>query len=496
MIKRYQDFIKEEVGLSLPDLIKPSPDGTRGDTLVKKIENEEPLEIENDDQAIIDDDIIPALTDKTGKYSPTKAENALKKGRLYQPKFTEKNGKFRNFKLNQLSKTKEFGSTKGSSAGSKITRDQESIQTFLLAYTAQTGNFPEIDEIENIIAEEVDNPKYKDFYKVEGLLSDLSEVKTYYESWRWTTEEFLGEFMNPEEYEFHQIGSKSELMGVILDTYSKSCRQSLGKVINISKWNPSDIWVVHQPSYDKVISKLKNIAIKDNTALTNLNNLMNKLFDGSYLFGVSLKKISKSDSVIKKIIINGEANRPLYRLKKSNAIDFNINNKTITLYVDKFLERGNKSIGTEKITISNNSSGYANINLEISSISSRQGKCNLTTINNFLENKGNYVVESYSNLKDLSTEEQEELLNSAIDSLGDELFRKKEMNSNKDLKESDIISRIQGITLCEILYEDETIGNEIINNILLYALSIEWSFDGDTKSCPKYYRIIEYAKQN
>jgi hypothetical protein len=497
MIKKYKDFIKEEIGLSLPDLSKPSPDGLRGDTLVKKIENDEPFEIEGgEDKAILDDDVVSDITDKSGNYSPDKAEINLKKGRKYkEDAFKEKGGKFRKFKLNQLSKTGEFGSTKGSSAGSKITREQESIQTFLLAYTSQTGNFPESDQLESIIGEEVDSPKYSEFYKVEKLTNDLTNIKTYYESWKWTTESLINEFESPTLYKYHQIGSKSELIELIKDVYTKCCKKSFGKTINISKWNPSDIWVVHKESENKVINFIKRIDTSDDTSLVKLNNLMNSLFERGYLFGISLKKISNSPNVRKKLIINGEANRPVYKLKNSDAIDFSLNNKTIVLYVDKFLESDMKPIGSEKITISNNSSGYANINIEVTSISSRQGKCNLNTINNFLETKGaNYTIEPYSNLKDLSIDEQDDILNNAINNLGDDLFRKKNLESNKDLKESDIISRIQAMTLCEILYDDIEIGNIILNNILLYALSIEWSFgDGEeTKICPKYFRVIEY----
>jgi len=497
MIKKYQDFINEEVGLSLDNLKKPSPDGVRGDTLVKKIKNEEPLSIEKGDEAILKDDIIDDLVDHSGNYSVDKAEKALKKGRLYKPDaFEEKNGKFRKFKLNQLSKTKEFGSTKGSSAGSKITRDQESIQTFLLAYTAQTGFFPELEEIEDLILNEKENPTYSHFYQVNNLNSDLGDLRSYYKSWKWTTEQFINEMLNPKSYEFHQIGANSELIKTIKDIYSKCCRKSLGKVINMAKWNPSDVWVVHQESLTQVLDELRKIDL-DETSFIKLNNLMNKLFDKGYLFGISLKKISNSTMIKKKLIINGEANRPLYRLKQERAIDFNINNKTITLYVDKFLETDKKPIGVEKVIITNNASGYANINLEITSISSRQGKCNLATINTFLENRGaNYIVEPYSNLRGLSVEEQTELLNQAIENLGESVFRKKEMNIVKELKESDLISRLQGIILCDILYKDIDLGSQIINNILLYALSIEWAFEDDVTICPKYYRVIEYAQQS
>lgn len=521
MIKKYIDFIKEEIGLTIKDLDKPSDDGLRGDTLIKKIKSGLPLKIENDTEAIIDTDedgvtkktIIDNLVDdKSGKYSPDKAKDVFltDKGRYKEVlKEKEKGGKFRKFKLNQLSKTSEFGSSKGSSAGSTITRDQESIQTILFAYCAQTGYFwdetedniteEEILDMKNIILDEIQNKTYSKYYSVEDLGKvNLDNIAQYYNTWKWTTNTFIKSLDNPESYEFHQIGSKSDLITTIKSVYSKCCKKSLPnfKLINISKWNPSDVWVVKKSSINDVITRLREVDCSDVTALSNLHNLVDELFEDNDLFGISLKKISKSDNIKKKIIINGLASRPIYKLKNDNAIDFGINNKTVVLYVDKFLESDDKNIGSEKITISNNSSAYADINIEISSISSRQGKCSLTTINNFLEYKGNYVIEPHSKLLKLSIDDQEDILNSAIDNLGDDLFRKKSMDKNKDLKESDIISRIQAITLCEILYDDIEIGNEILNNILLYALAIEWSFDGDTRACPKYYRIIEYNKQN
>jgi hypothetical protein len=154
-------------------------------------------------------------------------------------------------------------------------------------------------------------------------------------------------------------------------------------------------------------------------------------------------------------------------------------------------------------------------------MSSRQGKCSLTTINKYLKYEGLDTIPSYSTLKGESKDDLIKLVKElTLDIIGRpgevSLFRnlnhdgKENLNriyqvptttgnkKDKDIEgisESDLISKYQSLLLLKILFIDgkDGKGSKVIQDIMWYALAIQWSL-GDKPAiiCPYYMRVVEY----
>ena len=126
-----------EKNLDIKELDKRS----NGEVLIKKIKNEEPIKIlkkrggltiKNDDVKVSNgDEIITNITDSEGDYDSNKGKRFFLNGRRYKEVIDDGE---QQYQLNDIEKTPDFGSSRGSSAGSLDTRDVESIQCFFLSY--------------------------------------------------------------------------------------------------------------------------------------------------------------------------------------------------------------------------------------------------------------------------------------------------------------------------------------------------------------------------
>ena len=127
-----------EKNLDLGELEKPLGDGKRGDILVRKLRDPEsefsfvpkkgspPFK----SRIINSDEIIDRIT-KNGNFDSNLSTDFFKPKTLYKPVLKSEDGRM--FHLNDLEKTKEFGSSRGSSLGTVDSKIIETIQCMFFA---------------------------------------------------------------------------------------------------------------------------------------------------------------------------------------------------------------------------------------------------------------------------------------------------------------------------------------------------------------------------
>ena len=82
------------------------------------------------------DEIVPNITDGAGKYDPDAAKDFFKSGTRYSKVIQTDDERYQ---LNDIEKTSDFGSSGGSSLGTKETRNVECIQCLFLALRQTKG---------------------------------------------------------------------------------------------------------------------------------------------------------------------------------------------------------------------------------------------------------------------------------------------------------------------------------------------------------------------
>ena len=492
-IKRWVDFIKESK-LTINDLNLPVNGRLRGDVFIDKIENGEEFEKNDGDKVIIDPEISNNLT-TLDKYDHDKAKKILvdTSGRY---KNALKNNKFNDFiKLNQLKKTSEFGSTSKTISGNtrNSIRDVESIQSLYLAYYQKYKNFEDI---------EMDFDKVIDKIKIPIELN--YNIVSGYPDWVFTFEETCRLFFDYDSqivdksktYNFHQISSGSKLMVYLCDVYKQCCDITLGKVVEISKFTPSDIWVINQSEEERIIDELKVCSTLDE-----LTECINGNFASGDLIGLSLKKIVNNDRST--IVANNISKKPLYKIHdiKNISLKSLLMTKSVNLRLLKTIDGYDRNL-EEIVVLKSNSSGFSDINLEILGSSSRGGKCSLSTINEYLKHYDLKEVPGYSKLKDKKVEQLEKEILELGKRLSDSGVISGEYTSRniKQMNEPELISKYQALLLIEILFSRNEDGNyngdEVMQSILWYAQAIQWFLGKKVNPyvCPCYLRVIEYSK--
>ena len=490
MIKKFKKFI--ESNLSFPDLEKPSKEGDlRGDVLIKKIKNKEPIETTDDEKILDIEGGVQSISDDKGKFSPQKANLKLISKRAadgkilrYNPVFKDKNNN--TFKLSEFIKTQEFGSSGGSSSGTKKTRIIESIQAYVIAYREiyhkifRTIIFRN-DNILNVICNQ---PNV--FTPDEITPEIIQQYPDYYQTFIQTANKFSSVneptiIDSRKRYKYYQIAHRGGLTTEIADAYRNCCKESFGLVINIAKWTPSDIWIVEAKKERRIIRQLRNCVY-----ITDLNQLIDDLFDRRELVGISLKKINRDVTMI---IVNKETERPTFKLKEI-ILSPNTFTKGITIRMDRL---SNQLPGEDLLRLSTTSgSKISNITAEVLGASSRHGKCNLHQINSILELNNLATVPLATELQTKSYEELED----NIQHLDLEL---KEIEHHHISREGRItkpdkaalIAKYQALAFAYIMVENKISGgtecDNVLNSIMYYSLAIENQYF----ECPKYARVYE-----
>ena len=533
-----------EAKIDIKDLEADAPGGkgTRGDVLVDKLKKQ--AVNSTDPSSIIKfntfatktvtdpvdnaDEILDNITDGEDKtFDIEKAKNyfaKIMKSPRYYPRFKVKQNIF---KLNDIEKTTDFGSSGGSSLGTDATITVESIQCLYLALRQKLGRTIKVDdldlffdnagEIEPELAKYIRVSKHLDREKVETFHNVwyqtlISTANSLYENRPLYTEKSSRVLKNVEEkenkfyyqildsnkkYIFYQINFKTELIQYLRNKYNsfENCNN-----IAIEKWNPSDIWAVEASAVNSTNAQILNC-----TDIYKLNKLVDRKFKNRSLVGISLKKVQ--DLTTPTLLINKVTPRPTYQFLKVRTSKDPFSSLGI-----KILLRQNSSLASEcrDIMIDLRTFGGSriqDISGEILGTSARHGKISLYWIN--------YILAKFENEMDINVEPVE--IFSQLTKVSDEFLYREIVDLNNYVTEEGdkttvgeieedlpkrvrLISKYQALKVGAILYDIDFIDREFQNyyggeekfsdrlcqEMMYYALAIK----NDVFESPMYVRVI------
>ena len=500
-----------EANINLKELDKPvkgEPGKVRGDILVDKIDKGEDISFKLKNKKtfqsniVNDEEIIDNITDPNGKFNSDKAKRFFTSGRNYK-KNIQVDGDETLYQLNDIEKTEDFGSSGGSSLGSVETRIVECIQCLFLSLRQTKGDksltegdmdelYDEMGDIRRDLLENIRVPititsdlieKYSENWisTFVSTANALYEVRPVFTKDKAADDNILS---RRKTYIFYQIGFDKGLTQTLAETY-RGFRETTG--IPIAKWTPSDIWAVHRPQHNSIISR-----INDCDNINQLNDVVDTLFDQKSLRGISLKKlktiVSTSDV---NLVINKVTPIPNYKFDEVVTSNNSLGSIGIKVIVDQIssIESQNKKECLDVRSFSGPSQ-ISDVSGEVLGASARHGKVGLTMINRILMNLSVSkdikipTIETKNELVDKSNEyllSEIERLNDKIKSLGRGVGTKGSI-----VGRGRIISKYQALRLADTLYGYSDLADEIIENVFYYAMSIK----NEAFMCPKYVRII------
>lgn len=528
-----QDFKSfTESTLTLAELKKPSKLGLRGDVLVKKITDKEPMKLSSGEDVTIETD-IDSITDD-GKYSPEKASDFLKKvsksGKSYPSapyiaRFSDTQ-KDKEYKLTDFVKIGDFsGNERGTSLGTKDTRIVENIQTLMFAYKQkmmrnQNSRYLTIDFFNKKNALQILMQMKNDSAFISNVeIDDLNRFSSWFPTFIKTANAFVHKegkgILSPAIfYNFYQISSDSvsEYSNTgfnksLVSAYNRCCKETMTKsgkknnrLINMAKWTPSDVWAINRSKESEIIEKLNDTSLITN--IIDLNDLIDELFDTKDLVGLSLKKLPAHESRKLPIVINKETERPIYTIENF-VLPKNPFTKSLKILLNKS-SMDFKEKRKESVTVRNFTSGLSNIGIEIDGAASRQGKLtSFDTINAYLSSKKLKTLPSAKEISSSFTKNNliKEIFNMDANLKKDSTSVKKRGRTEltkkeaKSLTKESLVCKYQALLFVESLIQSLISGpkgrkmaNSIINSMMYYALSIENNYF----VCPKYARVIDY----
>ena len=291
--------------------------------------------------------------------------------------------------------------------------------------------------------------------------------------------------------------------------YINAFNRASKEEIEFSKYCPADIYIVDTNS----ISDL-NAGIRSCNDILELNTYLNDSFNDRQIIPVSLKRVGPSPNSAH-IIVNAEEGMdlPVFHVESfrlSADIDKGIGSKIMT--GSKWIHDGEEIERERNLTLDSPNTGRnGNIDAEIDGKWARHGKISLLWIKKFIENSNIYkklVEESFDmkimewdsfkdfdlkRLQEMLKEVQKEIANLKADVKVEIKFdlAGKEIGS----VERKLISKIQSLQVIRALSMIDKFDNsdeknrevdEIVSNMLLYALSIQ----NPGFSSPKYIRVI------
>ena len=500
-----------EVNLNLGELEKTSKEGgLRGDVLVRKLKQqiEDPDNIDGHLKFIPKsgvnkisnvnnpEEIIQGVTDGSNKsYDIEKAKDFFTRNKKYLPVFDIED---REYRLNDIEKTRDFGSSRGSSLGTEETRIVESIQSLYCSLRQNLGRTINEEDFE-LFFDELGYIREELLYFIKIKVEINPEIlENYRKNWGTTfitTANALFEYRETytikgdkrsilddrKKYQFFQISFNGGINLTIQKKFNK-----LVPKMQISKWNPSDMWAVNQIKIGMLQDKIKQCQ-----TIEDLNKLVDDNFRSRDLIGISLKKIRNLETT--NLLINKITERPTYSFlkvrtsfKATNSLGVNIlltqksdlksENRDMMLAIRTFA-------GTDKL---------GNVQGEVIGSTSRHGKISLTEINSIFSKVSQEFdikipkVPDYKYFKDIPEDELQEKvesLNNLIGALGD---KSKEMKKEKSSTNVRLISKLQALLIAKNLYDFRQVSDRICQLMMYYALAIENSLF----VCPMYVRVI------
>jgi len=421
-----------EVELSPVQLKKPFYDDTpfedRGEKLLDKIKNEEPIELIDGSTAVIDKE----ASYNAIKFLQNKEYDKLGKGaKLFISKEETP------YSLSQFKKTKEFGSGKGSGGGATSTIIQESSQCVVnsIAYHVIGGIIQEDHlSIENI----------REAYKYVDVNSSLNECLDFIlgqEGWKSTfinTSNILFNKYPNKEYEFHR---GSEFVNRLYEAFKQT---KVG--INSDKWNPSDIWMVSKFILNEEFP----------TNIEELNRKLLTLYQDQSLIGVSLKKVGD------------KADLKVYNLNESHSEEYKFESVISSpKSKDTIIEFNEGKLQLRTFNYATNFAG------EIKGSKAAHGKVGLgflmkifRDIENVELNKAVEIKKLYGDLNKDWVEEFHKYYNELVEPIEIEKFKNILTDKNDDW----VISKYLSLKIGFII-KNSSNSNKLLNQIIGYSKS-------------------------
>jgi hypothetical protein len=510
----------DEAKLNLQELDKPSkePGKTRGDVLIQKVKDGEDLTFSPPNTAPVrmsvanPEEVTVAISDDEEKYDSEKSKSFFMSGARYKPVI--KGSDDLDYKLNDIEKTADFGSSGGRSLGTQETRNVECLQCLFFSLRQELDRtITEADIIDLYDEKGNISKRFTEYIRVpvdiDRAMAAYAEDKLWTNTFvtvanaMWESSPiytrdkriFERSLDKKRKYRFFQIGYNGTLTQAIVNKYRQLDRAG----IPIAKWTPTDVWAV---SVDREAEILSEISTSRN--FRELNRIVNNEFSTNDLRGISLKKVSDVKDIT--IIINRITPVPTYKFKGC------------VISANPYSNKGSKISATRHSNLNTNEIGFpsesvehvdvrsfsgptvtSDISGEIIGETARHGKIGLTRINRIID----LTNQRYgTDIKRIPTKD---------DILPDITFLKREIEQMQEwLKEygadhtrmgSDrvstvpsLISKYQSMSLCFRLYEwseyeieeGRTVSDHIIEDMFHYAMAIR----NEEFVCPKYIRMI------
>lgn len=536
-VLRFQELL--EGNITIDDLSKKGKDSKIiGDLFVKKFKDEDlpNLKINGKDIRVVNgDEIIPEITDDSGKFDPLAAKGfflvpaELEKiykthGRSYvryDDVIEGEDGK--TYKLNQV----DIGEFKEKNKRSGVAGISERLMCVTLAYkqsVMKKGEKVIGDADFDIMKDKLNN--YRRNIDTGVVEVDREFIDSNRSEWGHTvtslsnrlyfkeTKEVLGKrikdsILDPEKkYVFYHNSVNRGTLGAIKEAFKVACKNS-GVKININKWNPADIWAI-EISEDSYIRKVIG---SDDITIDELSDVISDLFDKKIVIGISLKKIGQNEK--NEIVINRETKIPNYRFVGFKLAKDNLS----TIGIDVIAQRVDKTrkFGYELTAItlrSSNAKNMVDISGEVKGKSAQHGKVGIAEINEILKRRS--IGESYESIpfskKGYYDEDEkwvEPLIKWDIEDIIEEIDA---IRTHLDVEEASettnkysesrgaLISKYQSMYLGWILQENnevmdgknKTLSDSIVEEMLRYALSISFTDkSGESHITPKFVRVVD-----
>lgn len=470
MITNYKNFSLLERNINIEMLSRYDE---WWDNFIKKLKKNKPFPVKFNDEfseVVIDNPrkIINNIVDrKTGKVDKQKAydfftEKGVKGSRYNKEVIKLTNGQ--RIGLNDLMRTWEFGSSAGTSTGTKQTRINETIQAICLSIRYRKKEDITIEDIEYF----VDNYNGPDIKYVDKVLKnvglnvqiteeDLRNNKDWYYTHMTLSNEIYS-FLNDDiRYFFYQafFDIENYLPKVIRNKFYEIMRNmQIDFKIDFAKWNPADIFIVNEEKEKQILERL--LLCKD---MEELNMVMDEYFNEGSLIGVSLKKLDPNRKMHFVINKQEESN---FKYIKSTASISPMASMSVNIHaeVNSTIPTTKDQTMTARIYTGDEES---NVVLEIKGSSSKYGKASMSYLNKVLSDVELGPIPSYN------SDEIEEMSNDDLKSAIEQYYSILKIGSNStkgnrsniEEKRSKLISKYQSLILVNIL---ETNKNKPINS--------------------------------
>lgn len=497
-MKVYKYSELSEANLSIQDLEKRSREGgSRGDVLVKKLSDGEEITInkggnKSDVLIVNSDDIISDITDDRGKYNPELGKTLFKPVSRYKDVLKGDDGS--SYKLNDIEKVSDFGSSRGSSLGTLETRAVESLQCLILSYRQLKNTHIEKSDFIDIL--NLNKKEFNMYLKyidamdiTKNLLEEyipewgLTFLKTanalYTRRIKITNDNKVDVILRSDiKYKFYQVSSKNGVCGAIKNTYHHS------KAPSMSKWNPSDIWAVDINAEREIINELNK-----SQNIIGLNKIIDHYFDSRQLVGISLKKVIKDEKI--KLVINKMTKEPKYTFNSIKLAEDAFSTASLRIEVNTSSEVGFGNAPSYMTVRSFSGSKIQNVSGEVAGKAARQGKISLIKINEILKK---YVGETVPLVSQIDKWGYREL-KAKIKDLNEKLVEKyghvAPSGRRYEINRIRLISKYQALYLAWIFSKnDKRYIDQVVEKMFHYALSIMFDITKSGRT-PKYVRVVD-----